>query len=196
MSKNRVILILVGIGILTLAGLAGWYFFSPLFINQIVDESLPLELSNLTPIPTEGAEAITTEIFATAAAMPDKEMDDAMPGGEDAVVLRKGTFRDADKFHQGSGIATIYDLPDGSRFLRFELFEVTNGPDLHVYLASGTAPTGREDLGEFIDLGELKGNIGNQNYEISGGITLESFNSVVIYCVPFHVIFSYAPLIQ
>ena len=71
---------------------------------------------------------------------------------------------------------------------------MTNGPDLHVLLAVGSKPTGKEDLGQYVDLGELKGNLGNQNYPIPDDIDLESFQSVVIYCVPFHVVFSTANL--
>jgi hypothetical protein len=73
---------------------------------------------------------------------------------------------------------------------------VTNGPDLHVYLAAGSQPTGRDDLGEHVDLGALKGNIGDQNYTIPPDLGLEDYQSVVIYCVPFHVVFSTASLVE
>jgi hypothetical protein len=63
-----------------------------------------------------------------------------------------------------------------------------------VLLATGSAPTGSADLGEYIDLGSLKGNMGNQNYDIPSGTDLSQYNSVVIYCKPFHVVFATAPL--
>jgi hypothetical protein len=194
MLKNRGFLILLVIGGLVVAGAAGWYFLSPLFIDRAVDEELPFVIPDLTAMPAEQVDEIATEIGATAAAMPDKEMDDEMPEGDQPTTLAEGIFVDADSFHQGSGMATIIQLSDGTRFLRFEDFSVTNGPDLHVFIATGVAPTDRNDLGDYVDLGELKGNLGNQNYEIPDNVSLDDYNSVVIYCVPFHVVFSTASL--
>ena len=112
------------------------------------------------------------------------------------VALASGSFRDADSFHRGSGTATVYLLPDGSHLLRLEDFEVTNGPDLRVLLAEPGDPMSRVELqaGGYTHLAKLKGNIGNQNYEIPADIDLDEQNSVIIYCMPFHVIFSVAPL--
>jgi hypothetical protein len=82
---------------------------------------------------------------------------------------------------------------DGTQtFLRFEGFETDNGPDLNVYLISG-APG--DDPGEnYVDLGDLKGNIGDQNYEIPAGVDLSQYRSVVIWCVRFGVGFGGAEL--
>jgi hypothetical protein len=125
-------------------------------------------------------------------------MNDAMPeaiSNTEPVALAQGQFRNADDFHQGSGTVALYQLPDGSFVLRFEDFNVTNGPDLHVLLANHANPTTRDELHEgYLDLGSLKGNIGSQNYEIPAGTDISQFNSVVIYCMPFHVLFSVAPL--
>ena len=110
------------------------------------------------------------------------------------MILRSGGIVGADAFHEGTGTASIIELPDGSHIVRLELFEVTNGPDLHLLLATGSDPTGRDDLGEYIDLGELKGNRGNQNYDIPAGVDLSQYHSVVVYCVPFHVVFAHAQL--
>ena len=140
--------------------------------------------------------------------MPDKMMMGAKdsssgsstttaPGGSGtALVLRKGTFQDADRFHQGSGEATIYRGPDGSHLLRLENFQVTNGPELHVILSPNPAPESRDDVHQpgYLDLGSLKGNVGNQNYEIPADVDVSALSSVVIYCSPFHVVFSIAPL--
>ena len=65
---------------------------------------------------------------------------------------------------------------------------------MHVLLARDPVPSSRDDLGEYLDLGSLKGNVGNQNYEIPSGTDLSQFKSVVIYCVPFHVVFATATL--
>jgi hypothetical protein len=45
-----------------------------------------------------------------------------------------------------------------------------------------------------VELGQLKGNVGNQNYEIPAEIDLSLYQSVVIYCLPFQVVFSTATL--
>jgi hypothetical protein len=112
------------------------------------------------------------------------------------VKLKEGEFRDADSVHRGSGLATIYMGPDGSRVLRLENFNVTNGPDLHVIMSPASNPTSRGGVHSqgYIDLGKLKGNIGNQNYPIPDDLNITNLRSVVIYCSPFHVIFSVAQL--
>ena len=88
-------------------------------------------------------------------------------------------------------------LSDGSdqRFLRFEDFATDNGPDLNVYLSTAPpdAPAGDFD-DDFVDLGDLKGNIGSQNYEIPADVDLDRYRSVVIWCVRFGVAFGAAEL--
>lgn len=112
------------------------------------------------------------------------------------VILRAGMFRDADKLHKGSGDAGLYRLADGGHVLRFENLKVTNGPDLHVYLVKHPGPEASSDVtaDNYIDLGALKGNIGNQNYTIPAGTDVATFGSVVVWCRAFGVLFSTAPL--
>ena len=152
----------------------------------------------LAEMPEDELKQMETEIMAASAEMPDKVMDDSMPAeaaADDPVVIGQGQFKDADSFHQGSGSATIYQLPDGSHVLRFEDFMATNGPDLHVILTSHPAPTSHADIMDnYIDLGSLKGNIGNQNYDIPADVDVSQYQSVVIYCMPFHVVFATATL--
>ena len=111
----------------------------------------------------------------------------------DPIKLRSGSFQGADSFHQGSGDVGVYLLDDGSRILRFDEIDVTNGPDLHVIPTPvGSAET-RDDVmaSGYVDLGSLKGNRGDQNYDIPAGVDVSSGDwSVVIYCQPFHVIFA------
>ncbi len=76
--------------------------------------------------------------------------------------------------------------------LRFEAFDVTNGPDLHVLLVENIDGTNHNEIGEYVDLGALKGNMGNQNYEIPADVDLSHYAGVMIYCMPFHVVFSTA----
>jgi hypothetical protein len=182
-------------GFLVLA--AAWYLASPLFIDRTVDEALPFEIpseSELSQMPPSERTQTADEVQEAAAAMPDKAMEESMPAAAEPNLLRSGSFVDADSFHQGSGTAAIFQLEDGKRVLRLEDFSVTNGPDLHVLLATGASPSDRDSLGDTFDLGALKGNVGNQNYDIPEGLDLERYNSLVIYCVPFHVVFSTATL--
>ena len=110
-------------------------------------------------------------------------------------TLKQGSFTDADFFHKGSGQAMILEYPDGKKILRFENFETVNGPDLYVYLSKTTAPTNDiESLGDFVDLGRLKGNIGDQNYELPKNISINDYSSVVVWCKKFGVLFPYAIL--
>lgn len=196
---KRLILIGVGVVVCGVIFAAGWYLASPLFIDNVVDETFPgvPAAAELAAMPAEQLEQIETEVLATAAAMPDKKMDDPMPVADSTrpLVVATGRFQDADSFHQGSGVATIYQLPDGEHVLRFEDFEVTNGPDLHVLLVEHPDPASRDDvMAGYLDLGSLKGNIGNQNYDIPAGTDLSKYKSVMIYCMPFHVVFSTAAL--
>lgn len=171
---------------------AAWWLGSPLFLDDVVDEEFPLAATALVP---EGMTRADVETEMAEAADSDTAAADAMPSDQPTALLR-GAFADADDFHQGSGTATIYELGDGSRILRFEDFDVTNGPDLHVIVTPVESPATREDVTSagYVDLGGLKGNIGDQNYEIPSDFDLSTAGSIVIYCQPFHVIFSVASL--
>ncbi len=177
--------IVIGIPALVVA----WWLVSPLFLDSEVNEAFPVQAA---AVETEGESTTTTlgSNDTTTSSTPATSTSEA--AGPNALL--GGEFRDADANHHGTGTATIYQLDDGSTLLRFEDFEVTNGPDLHVYLVPHDSPTASADLDGYVDLGSLKGNIGDQNYEIPDGIDASEFGSVVIYCVPFHVFFSIAPL--
>ena len=137
------------------------------------------------------AETMTPEMMAQVAGTMPEVMASMSP-----AAVKRGMFRDADSFHKGEGSATVYQLPDGSHVLRFEDFRVTNGPDLRVLLATHPDPQGRNEVQGpgYVELGKLKGNIGNQNYPFPDGLSPDDYGSVVIYCKPFHVVFSVAPL--
>lgn len=91
-----------------------------------------------------------------------------------------------DGFHNVEGVAKVITLSDGKTFLRLENLKATNGPDLYVYLS---ADKGSSDI---VDLGRLKGNIGNQNYEIPTGTDLAKYNTVLIWCKAFSTLFGSA----
>lgn len=178
-TKNRMYL---GIALIVLVGLpAAYYLLSPLWINVQVDESFPTAAA-----PVAAVQA--TQAMSTAMAEPTVLIVEAMPEPE-MVIIAQGAFYNV--IHAGDGQATIYQLADGSRILRLQGFQVDNGPDLHVYLVpleSVSASVGVEIPGS-VDLGALKGNIGDQNYEIPAGLDLSQFKSVVIWCQPFRVPF-------
>ena len=111
-------------------------------------------------------------------------------------VVASGTFRDADAVHQGSGEAAVVLLANGSHEVQFSNFEVTNGPDLEVWLSVHPDPASSSDVtgGEYLSLGQLKGNIGNQAYAVPAGTDITAYRSVVIWCEQFGVLFSPAAL--
>lgn len=171
-----------------------WWLLSPLFLNQTVIEDFPLAASAQVPddMTIEEVEAEMEDAAGT-----NEESTEPMPadGAAEPVAIASGEFVGADAFHQGSGSATIYELGDGSRVLRLEDFDVTNGPDLHVLLSPVANPESRDDVmaAGYIDLGELKGNRGAQNYDIPADFEIPNGEfSIVIYCVPFHVLFASA----
>lgn len=187
--------------IVGVVAVAGWVLISPLFIDEIVDEQFPgvPTPQALSTMPDDEKQAMAEDVLEAARGMPDEAMDEAKdvmttPGAP--VVLRAGMFRDADSVHKGSGDAGLYQLANGDHVLRFENLKVTNGPDLHVFLVKHPGPEASSDVtsDNYIDLGALKGNIGNQNYTIPTGTDIASFGSVVVWCQAFGVLFSTAPL--
>ncbi len=112
-----------------------------------------------------------------------------------SVIIKQGNFVDSDFVHRGTGKVKLIKYSDGKRLLSFEDFDITNGPDLFVYLVNTKEPKKDiESLGDYYNLGKLKGNMGNQNYEIPDEVS--DFNSVVIWCERFGVLFPYAVLTQ
>lgn len=110
--------------------------------------------------------------------------------GQTTRTVVSGSFVKIDAIHGGSGTARIVEQ-DGKQYLRLESFEVTNGPDLYVYLSESTTPGDTlESLSKYISLGRLKGNAGNQTYEIPESI--RGYHTAVIWCQQFGVLFSYA----
>lgn len=221
-KRSKTLWIILGLVALAAFGALAWYLASPLFINRSVEEAFPFEMpgeqeiaqmseaeqqklesdfeaalpgeDELANMPPRVRQAVEQRAMEAAAAMPEQEMEETMPSSGQPQLLAQGQFVDADSFHMGSGDARIYTLGDGNLVLRLENFSVTNGPDLHVLLAENSSPRDRDNLGMYLDLGSLKGNLGNQNYDIPAGTDINQFQSVVIYCLPFHVVFSTADL--
>jgi hypothetical protein len=115
---------------------------------------------------------------------------------KEAKTLVTGTFHG--KVHQTSGRATVYQEADGKLVLRLTNFKTSNGPDVHVILiaakdADDNANFLKSDTAR-VELGMLKGNEGDQNYEIPKGTDLSKFQTVSIYCERFNANFGAAPL--
>ena len=193
---------LIAAGVVVIAG--AWYLGSPLFINNRVDETFPVAQ---TAMPKQEAVKQEAGVISDEKAMPTSEAmsntdsmakTDAMTQPDAPIALSQGSFTEVDNIHKGAGHAAVYQLPDGKRVLRLENFNVTNGPDLFVYLAGSVMPRSSNDLhsaGAF-EVARLKGNIGDQNYELPADLDLAKFKSVVIYCKQFSVVFSTADLMS
>ncbi len=206
--KNHKPLTAIVAAIIIIPALAfAWWLGSPLFIDRTVDEDFPALMNAIVPEGMEMVEANATMEAAIARSgdsetMVEEEMMEAMGAmlapSRTQWAVKVGQFRDADSFHRGSGSATIYDLGTDGFVLRFEDFNVINGPDLRVLLTTHPDPMGRSDVHAddvtYVELGKLKGNIGNQNYPIPDDVNVDDQHSVVIYCKPFQVLFAVAPL--
>jgi hypothetical protein len=158
---------IIGLAIVVVAG--GWYAFRPerLFVNQTVNESL-------------GAVMDTADTKASTVIAP--------------TTVATGSFHS--NAHDTRGTATILSLSDGRRVLRLTNFATSNGPDVRVYLVA--APDVQDNAtvktAGFVELGPMKGNIGDQNYEIPSTVDLASYRTVTIWCKRFSVNFGSAPL--
>jgi Electron transfer DM13 len=153
-------------GLVVLGGV-GWYLFRPelLFVNKRVNESLTTAAS--------GGEA-TASAPAPAA-------------------LLGGAFHSV--AHETHGNAAILDL-GGKRVLRLTNFTTSNGPDVRVYLVAAPDAGDNETVTRagFVELGKLKGNQGDQNYDVPSDLDLTKYRAVTIWCYRFNVNFATAPL--
>jgi hypothetical protein len=184
---RRNVKILVPVMIVALVGVAslafGVFGVQTLFIDDTVSEDGPVFDSGVAAVADETLPPAVTEAPVVIAA-PAPQI----------VTLAEGSFIPRGRY-SGAGNALV--LNDGSeqRFLRFESFSTDNGPDLRVYLSASDASgdSGAFD-DDFIDLGVLKGNIGDQNYEIPVGVDLSVYDTVVVWCVRFSSPFTAADL--
>jgi hypothetical protein len=121
-------------------------------------------------------------------------VDEAMPEaqGAAALPLESGTFYTI--LHPTSGTATIYKMADGTRMLRFTNFDTSNGPDVHVYMvaADDAKDAATVERAGFVDLGVIKGNVGDQNYGLPSDLDIAKYRAVSIWCKRFSVNFGAA----
>jgi hypothetical protein len=132
--------------------------------------------------------------IATRAALALSILATLVPlaAGAAPASLSSGSF--VSGAHATSGTATIYKLDDGSRVLRLTDFSTSNGPKVHVILADHAIAGNDVEDAKSVDLGDLKGNTGNQNYAIPASVNLDDVKSVAIYCERFKVNFGAASL--
>ena len=196
MRKGIIIVVIIAVVVI-----GGGVLASPLFYETEVNEPLPVALNEIQ-------EGLTLEKFSNmdeesrsviVDSMSEKVRNMIMDESAKSVrvvseemnemsgpkILKTGEFEGL-AGHKAQGDAKILDA-DGSKFLRFENFEVTNGPDLRVYITQGG------DVKQGIHLDKLKGSKGDQNYLV-GDIDLNVYDTVVIYCQPFGAYFGQAVL--
>ncbi len=156
----------VGFGIV--AAVATILLGLPMFVDDVVDERV------VTAAPQPAASAPASR------AAPARN-----------IQVASGTFRPV--AHPATGTASVIKLATAKRALTLTDFETDNGPDLRVYLSTGDPARGGK-LGDYEDLGALKGNKGSQQYDIPANVNLERFSTVVIWCRAFSVAFTSAAL--
>ncbi len=165
--------------------------------QAVIEEGMAMAMKATESDSMEEAAAMTEEaVVMMEEVMEESQMMAQQQPASEVQAVAMGSFKDADAFHRGSGTATIYRTPDGAEVLRLEDLDVTNGPALHVVLSTHPDPERSEQVKQegYVDLGDLKGNRGNQNYPIPAGVDTSIHKSVVIYCYPFAVVFSVATL--
>jgi hypothetical protein len=210
----RVIVLVVPFAIVT------WWLISPYFVDDVVDEAFSSSIAEQLVAPDDSpvvvpppeapaAEAPVAEAPVTssdpvvdeapepgdAAAPPaaPTEQDAPPPTASGPVLLGAGQFVGL-AGHSGTGDAGIFQNPDGSLVLRFENFDIENGPDLEVYLVPGADQVSLPDGS--VHLGPLKGNIGDQNYELPAGTELApGAYTALVWCEAFSVEFVGATIV-
>lgn len=160
---------------------AGGYLGSSTLIDDVVDE----QVATAAPVADATGSAVDAE--PTTTGRPGRA---ASPRN---VRLRVGRFEAVR--HPAAGTATVIRLAEGGRVLTLTDFDVDNGPDLRIYLVAGPARSEGE-VDDFVDLGRLRGNRGNQQYEIPDGVDVDRYATAVIWCRAFSVLFASAPLTE
>src|ERR1700758_3552693 len=136
-------------------------------------------------------------VFRPERLVVNRRVDEAMPTGQGGLLsqaLESGRFYSI--LHPTEVTATIFQMGDGARVLRLTSFHTSNGPDVHVYMvaADDAKDAATVEQAGFIDLGVLKGNIGDQNYVIGSDVDLAKYRAVSIWCKRFSVNFGAAAL--
>lgn len=127
----------------------------------------------------------------------NRRVQEKFPAAEtssNVQAVESGSFHSI--LHPTQGTATIYRTGDGSHVLRFTNFSTSNGPDVHVYMVAADDANDAATVlhAGFIDLGVIKGNVGDQNYTLGSDVDLSKYRAVSVWCKRFSVNFGTAPL--
>jgi hypothetical protein len=168
------------VGVLAVAGLA-WFEPWKLVTDEVVDEALPVVVTSSEPTGSATPDATST----TTAAPPANR------------VLAAGEFISHE--HETRGSAELVRLADGRLQLVLRGLDTSNGPDLRVWLTdqpviAGTAGWRVFDDGHWVEVAKLKGNRGDQVYDLPASVDLATARSVSIWCKRFSVSFGAAEL--
>lgn len=185
-KRRTVVIVTAAVAVVLIA--VGLPLFQPwrLFTNTVVDEALP----EAAPPP-----ASTPPVSVTPSMPPSSPTAPTVSAGP--ATLARGSLISHE--HDTRGAVAILRLADGSRVLRIEGLDTSDGPDVEVWLSDAHVVPGQAgwhlfDDGRYHDLGDLKGNRGNQNYAIPAGVDLADYRSVTIWCDRFNVSFGAATL--
>ena len=142
-------------------------------------------------------ERVDENVVVASASLSGADLDRALAPAASAeptpkpagpVELAKGSFAGADG-HAGTGVATLIKQPNGSRVLTFTEFDVDPGVDVDVFLSADP-----DDISDRIELGDLKGNVGDQQYDVPADADLGRYSNVILWCEPFTVRIAFASL--
>lgn len=195
-KRTLVVISLASISVIVSVGI----YFQPwkLFTDTRVEEALP-QLTETTvavkeATPDKADEKLTKE---DGPSQPREIVNQEDENTDSPIVLAQGKFITHE--HPTTGAVKILKYLDGTRILRIENLNTSNGPKLEVWLTDAPVIEGFDgwrvfDDGKYINLGALKGNIGSQNYVIPASVNLDNFSSISIWCERFSVSFGAAAL--
>ena len=150
--------------------------------STVLDNEVSETVATADPAPMVAASPMTAEAEETASTRPARPRN---------VLQRSGRFSGVR--HPARGQAQVIRLSRGGRVLTLTGFRTDNGPDLRVYLVAGD-PRSEEQVSDFVDLGALKGNVGDQQYRLPDDVDTGRYDTVVVWCRAFSVLFGRAPL--
>ncbi len=171
------------------------YLFQPwaLFTNKTVDEALPEATApaNPNPVAPVAPNPAAPTPAPSAPALSNPAPPAPAPAGPQ--TLGSGAFRSYE--HSTSGTAKLVKLADGRVFVRLQNFNTSNGPDVKVWLTGANVEQADKSKdAAYVNLGDLKANNGNQNYQVPAGADLSKYKTVVIWCDRFSVAFGAASI--
>jgi hypothetical protein len=171
-----------------------WWLLEPYFVDDVVNDEFAVSIAGAATDPPPVVEVDPPSAGAPTGVDPEGPAA-AAPAPEPPLVpvlLGSGRFVGL-AGHDGGGDAAVFALPEGGNVLRFENFAIDNGPDLRVYLVPGADRTSLADGA--VDLGRLRGNVGDQTYDLPAGLDLTGPWTALVWCEAFSVEFVGATLL-